>query len=124
LASAQPRIAAACTRIEALHYTGAEAAPAREEQTQLDCYGVNLYGAPRKVEFMFNDGTLAFLWILMEPSESERIRREIVSARGPSIYQNGGYEVFRGGEIAFRSDPRELLIANPAMMTEITGYRP
>jgi hypothetical protein len=96
-ASVQPRIQVACTRIETMHNTAAMAAPALQEQIQLDCYGLNFYESPRKVEFMFNDGSLAFMWVWTDRAESDRIRHSLVSAHGAPIYQREEYALSKRG---------------------------
>ncbi|MDH3338322.1 MAG: hypothetical protein OER22_15510 [Gammaproteobacteria bacterium] len=120
---ARPRIEAACARTSVLQYTGAMAAP-YEHQTQIDCFDLLVMGKPRKVEFMFNEGYLEFLWILLERAELDVVEAKFREVYGDVVFANGNYKVFADGAIALRSEPAEILIGTAELVQEITGYRP
>lgn len=122
LERARPILESACKRTDEKRYTGAMAAPAKEVQTQIDCYELDAYGGQRKVEYMFNDGVLAFAWVLVEAEELATLEAKLSSVHGEVIYEKGGYRVFASGEIALRNTPPEILIASPEMMRDLTGY--
>lgn len=120
---ARPKIEAACARTSVLEYTGAMAAP-YHHQTQIDCFDLLVMGKPRKVEFMFNEGRLEFLWILLESAELQTIEATFEETYGDVVFADGNYRVFADGTIALRAEPAEILIGTPELVQEITGYRP
>jgi hypothetical protein len=109
--------------MEEIEYTGEPAAPFKE-QLQINCSGLNAFGAPREAEFMFNDGPLGHVWILVQAEELTALRQDLEKTFGPVVYETGAYAVFASGNAALRRSPPEILVAEPAMMAEITGYTP
>lgn len=124
LGAARPVINEACQRTEEKSYRGAMAAPAKEVQVQIDCYELEAYGRPRKVEYMFNDGVLAFIWVLVDADELADLEADLSERHGKVVYEKGSYRVFADGVIALRKDPPEILIASPEMMHDLTGFSP
>ncbi|HEV8336261.1 MAG TPA: hypothetical protein VGR67_07600 [Candidatus Polarisedimenticolia bacterium] len=122
LSDLQPLLAKDCESLEQHHYTGGMAAPFRD-QVQVDCHGLNVLGARRKVEFLFNDGPLGHLWVLIEADERPKIREKLERVFGPVVHDTEDYKVFAEGRVALRSDPAEILIGNEAMIERLTGYR-
>jgi len=120
IAIARPLIEEACSSTEEIRYTGAMAAPANE-QTQLNCADLMVFGAARRVEFMFNDGVLEFAWILTESSESESLTAGLAGRFGPILYSSDDYKVFSSGTVALRAVPPEILVATRKLMSDITG---
>lgn len=121
LDEARPVIKAACTETSEQEYKGAMAAPAKETQTQLNCHGLKAYEGKSKVEYMFNDGTLAFVWLMLEPEILASIELQLIAEYGDIAYANDNYRVFENGVVALRGDPPEILIASKEMMRGITG---
>jgi len=121
LESLHPLLAEDCSQTEVLHYAGELAAPFHQ-QVQVNCMGLDVFGARRKVEFMFNDGPLGHVWIFIQPAETVKIRRDLARAFGEVVYETPDYAVFASGTVALRQDPREVLVATPTLITELTGY--
>lgn len=111
-----------CARTEVMHYTGEEAAPFTR-QTQVNCHGLDVLGARRKVEFMFNDGPLGHVWIHIAADEAPAIRRVLEEAFGPVVFSTGQDQVFASGTVALRASPPEVLVATPELITDLTGYK-
>ena len=103
-------------------YEGAEAAPFTR-QLQINCSGLQVLGAPREVEFLFNDGPLGHVWILVRGEELGELRRPLEKAFGPVVHTTDLYLVFASGTVALRNRPPEVLVATPALVSEITGWR-
>lgn len=120
---AQPRTEARCPRTNVVEYTGAMAAP-YERQTQIDCFDLVVLGQPRKVEFMFNEGNLEFLWVLLENAELDAVEAQLKDVYGDVVFADGNYKVFAPGGIALRAEPAEILIGTTELVQAITGYRP
>lgn len=81
-------------------------------QQQLDCYGVEIGGYPRNLEFVFGDGRLEQMWILFGPADIDRLRTEFTSTYGPAIHVDDTYEAFNGWRIAIRKDNPEILMGS------------
>lgn len=79
-------------------------------QTQINCYGYDYAGFPRKIEAIFGDGILQVAWILTGAGEEDRLRQSLVRAYGPAQSDNGVYEVFNDGRVALRKDKPEVLM--------------
>ena len=121
LEEARPLISEACNATTEQEYRGTEAAPAKEVQTQIDCHGLKIYQRQNKVEYMFNDGVLAFVWLILEPDVLTLMEPQLLAQYGAIAYQNENYRVFENGAVALRNNPPEILIASKEMMRDITG---
>ena len=119
--SLRPLLAEDCSQTEELNYAGEMAAPF-SHQVQINCTGLDVFGARRKAEFMFNDGPLGHVWIFIEAGEMVEIRRKLAGSFGQVVYETPDYAVFATGTVALRQDPREVLVATPRLITELTGY--
>ena len=119
----RPILAEDCAKLEEIQYTGELAAPF-EEQLQINCSGLHAFGAPREAEFMFNDGPLGHVWILVQEEELMELRRSLEKFFGPVVYETEAYAVFASGNMALRQTPPEILVATPTMIAEITGFAP
>lgn len=117
----RPLLAEDCIRMEEIQYTGELAAPFKE-QLQINCSGLNAFGAPREVEFMFNDGPLGHVWILVQAEELAEIRQNLEKVFGSVVYETEEYAVFASGNVALRQTPPEVLVATPNLITAITGF--
>ena len=119
--AARPLIAKACARTDESRHTGANAAPARDEQIQINCYEIDYAGGRRKAEFMFNDGSLAFVWVLIDSADMPMAKEFLEKRFGSVDRQIAGYQIYRSGTAALRRKPPEILIATPQMLKEITA---
>lgn len=122
LSRLEPFLAEDCERTEVLHYTGETAAPFTR-QTQVNCRGLEVFGARRDVEFMFNDGPLGHVWIHIAADERAAIGRLLERAFGPVVFATALDQVFASGTVALRADPPEVLVATPGLIADLTGYR-
>lgn len=116
-----PLVRTDCERIEAIHHSGPTAAPFAR-QTQVNCFGLPVFGAKRRVELMFNDGPLGHAWVLARVEELNALRQRLAHEFGPVVYSGRGYDVFERGGVALRTDPPEVLIATQALLRELTGF--
>jgi hypothetical protein len=118
----RPILAEDCNGTERLDYEGEMAAPFTS-QTQVNCAGLEAFGGRRRAEFMFDDGPLGHVWILVQAEEIEGLRSRLEAAFGRIVFKTESYEVFRAGTVALRSYPPEILVATPALIERMTGYR-
>ncbi|MEN8143745.1 MAG: hypothetical protein ABFS14_02235 [Gemmatimonadota bacterium] len=111
-----------CERTQELHYTGEQAAPFTD-QVQVNCWGLDILGGSRKVEFMFNDGPLGHVWILVEREELDDLRQSLARSFGEVVYETDLDAVLASGTVAVRTRPAEILVATPELISALTGFR-
>ena len=91
-------------------------------QTQIDCFGYDVAGFDRKIEFVFADGRLALAWILTGVGDEARLRELLSSQYGePAAAVPPGLEFFPGERIALRTDRPEILVPSDAVVSAILG---
>ena len=81
-------------------------------QVQINCFGVNYFGFPRKIEARFGDNQLNTVWILTAKGEEDRIRQELIKHYGKPIFVNDAWEIFDNWKIGLRKDKPEILLLN------------
>ena len=79
-------------------------------QVQINAFGVNYLGFPRKVEARFGDNTLNVVWILTAKGEEDRIRQALLKQYGKPIFSNDDWEVFNNWQVGLRKDKPEVLL--------------
>lgn len=119
--SLRPLLAQDCVRTTERQYEGAQAAPFTR-QLQINCSDLQVFGAPREVEFLFNDGPLGHVWILVRGEELGELRGQLERVFGPVVHETGLDLVFASGTVALRNRPPEVLVATPALVSDITGW--
>jgi hypothetical protein len=79
-------------------------------QLQIDCFGIEYGGFPRKFEARFGDGKLNVLWILTGKGEEDRLRQKLISEYGQVIFKDDNWEVFNDWQVLLRKDKPEVLM--------------
>ncbi len=80
-------------------------------ETQLNCFGMEYAGFPRKIEAKFNaEDELYLLWILTAKQEESRVKRALIRAYGTPTFVNDTWEVFYDWRISLRKDKPEILV--------------
>ncbi len=79
-------------------------------QYQINCFGVNYLGFPRKAEARFGDDKLNVVWILLGKAEEDRVRQALIKQYGPPIYTDDIWEVYNDWQVAQRKDKPEILL--------------
>ena len=79
-------------------------------QAQVNCFGYEYAGFPRKLEAVYGDGRLHVVWILTGKGEEERLRRALGEAFGQPVSVDEKWEVFAGGQVGLRKDKPEVLL--------------
>jgi hypothetical protein len=79
-------------------------------QLQIDCFGIEYAGFPRKFEARFGDEKLNVVWILTGKGEEDRIRQKLITEYGSAIYKNDAWEVFHDWQVMLRKDKPEVLL--------------
>lgn len=79
-------------------------------QLQLDCFGVEYAGFPRKIEARFGNNKLNMVWILTGKGEEARLRQRLIALYGPIIYSNEAWDIFHSWQLHLRKDKPEILV--------------
>ncbi len=79
-------------------------------QYQINCFGVNYLGFPRKVEARFGDDKLNVVWILTGKGEEDRIRQALLAQYGPPLFTNKDWEIYNNWQVGLRKDKPEVLL--------------
>lgn len=91
-------------------------------QTQVNCFGLEYAGFPRKVEAVFGDGMLEVAWILTGKPEEARVRDALVAEFGAPGLVSETWEVFADGRVALRKDKPEVLMISERMVPYYRTY--
>ena len=84
-------------------------------QLQIDCFGIQYAGFPRKFEARFGDEKLNMVWILTGKGEEDRIRQKLIESYGRPIFTNDAWEVFENWQVYLRKDKPEVLLLTPEL---------
>ena len=79
-------------------------------QVQVNCFGVDYLGFPRKVEARFGDNKLNVVWILTGKAEEARIRKALVDQYGEPVFENKDWEIYNNWQVGLRKDKPEVLL--------------
>lgn len=79
-------------------------------QLQINCFGVDYMGFPRKVEARFGENKLNVVWILTAKAEEGRIRASLEEQFGDPIFTNTDWEIYNDWQVALRKDKPEVLL--------------
>ena len=83
-------------------------ATAPAAQFQIDCFGYEIAGYPRKLEFVFGDASLQQMWLMFDSGDIPRLREFLTSNYGDAISVDDHYEIFDEGRLALRKDIPEI----------------
>lgn len=112
VSSIKDKITNKCTRIIEKDIIPITAPLAKESQKQIDCFGFEYAGMPRKVELVFQDGQLDIVWILFPVEEREKLISKFTSIYGePSMTIEFG-TIYLQANAAIRNQPSEVLFAS------------
>lgn len=79
-------------------------------QLQINCFGVDYLGFPRKLEARFGNNKLNVVWILTAKGEEDRIRKALIEQYGDAIFVDEAWEIFNNWQVALRKDKPEVLL--------------
>ncbi|MBL7471424.1 hypothetical protein [Robertkochia sediminum] len=89
-------------------------------QVQVNCFGVDYMGFPRKAEARFGDNILNVVWILTGKGEEDRIRKALRTAYGAPVYTNDDWEIYNNWQVGLRKDKPEVLLMEQSIGS---GYK-
>jgi len=93
-----------------------------KRQTQINCYGFNYAGAPRKIEAVFADGKLAMVWILTAKAEEQRISNALTAAYGKPVFTSDAVEAFDNWKVILRKDKPEVLTISDELIPMMKSF--
>jgi len=79
-------------------------------KTQVNCFGIEYAGFPRKFEARFENEKLNMVWILTGKGEENRIRKKLTQEYGSALFINDSWEVFNNWTVLLRKDKPEILL--------------
>ncbi len=79
-------------------------------QFQVNCFGVDYLGFPRKIEARFGNNKLNVVWILTAKGEEDRIRKALIAEYGDPIFVNEDWEIFNNWQVGLRKDKPEVIL--------------
>ena len=79
-------------------------------QLQINCFGVDYLGFPRKIEARFGNSVLNVVWILTGKGEEDRIREALIAEFGTPIFVTDEWEIFNDWQVGLRKDKPEVLL--------------
>jgi hypothetical protein len=92
-------------------------------QLQINCFGVEYLGFPRKIEARFGNNKLNVVWILTGKGEEDRIRKALITQYGKPIFTNDDWEIYNNWQVGLRKDkPEVLLMAHEIGLEYKTSY--
>ncbi len=78
-------------------------------QIQINAYGIEYAGFPRKFEARFGNDKLNMIWVLTAKGEENRLREKLIKAYEKPIFINENWEFFNNWTVALRKDKPEIL---------------
>ena len=81
----------------------------RERQQQIDCDGFQFFGYGRRIEFVFRDGRLVLVWLMVTDAETPAMIDAMTRAYGTPTERNDAYVSFERDRAAWRYRPAEIL---------------
>ncbi|WP_421790641.1 hypothetical protein [Hyphobacterium sp.] len=82
---------------------------ARESLTQVDCEGFDYFGQARLAEFVFADGALTHVWVLVDATELENLQAAFTGAFGDPDREAPVFAAYFEARAAVRRDIPEAL---------------
>ena len=116
-----PRFRKSCPRSDRQEIAQPWLPSAPTSQVQINLYGLEYAGFPRKVEAVFGDDVLQLAWILTGAGEEARVRRALVAAFGEPVFVSKTWEAFDGFRVALRKDKPEVLMVADELVPAYRG---
>lgn len=100
----------------------AEMPLATTSHVQVDCHGYDYFGAGRLAEFVFADGALTHVWVLVEESDLDPLQAAFVDAFGAPDVQAPVFAAFFEQRAAVRRDVPEALYYSETAAPLFEGF--
>lgn len=100
---------AMCSSHTARELDAGEMPLAENSLIQVDCHGFDYFGAERLAEFVFADGSLTHVWVLVEEGELDALQAEFEALHGQPDRVAPVFAAFFEARAAVRRDIPEAL---------------
>jgi len=101
---------------------------AQNSYVQIDCHGFAYLDAPRKAEFVFADGRLTHVWVLVNAEELDRLTQRFEQTHGAADVKAEDFTAWFSARTAVRRDIPEALFysetASPLFEAWFSSNRP
>ena len=98
-----------CTNTTLRELDPAELPLATTSHVQIDCEGFAYFGAERMAEFVFADGALTHVWILVDAGELAALQTDFEAGFGTPDHETDSFVAFNDNNAAIRRDIPEAL---------------
>ncbi|MEM9533802.1 MAG: hypothetical protein AAGA23_22985 [Pseudomonadota bacterium] len=102
-----------CRELSVRELDAAELPIAEHRHVQIDCQGLDHAGQARFSEWVFADGALVLVWVLVDAAELPELREALVATLGPPSHETEAFVAFMSSHSALRRDKPELLYFSP-----------
>ncbi|MDE1467344.1 hypothetical protein [Aurantiacibacter sp. D1-12] len=96
--------------------------PNASEQVQIDCAGLDHFGAPRFAEFVIGDDRLQMVWVMVEPEEEDSAIAAMREAYGQPSAESELFIAFESHRTAWRHEPAEFLYYSPELSEAMSAW--
>lgn len=93
-----------------------------DRQLQIDCDGLDHFGAPRFAEFVIGDDRLQMVWVMVEPEEEDSAIAAMREAYGQPSAESTLFIAFEDHRTAWRSEPTEFLYYAPELSEAMSAW--
>lgn len=111
-----------CAHWDVQRFDPPEVPFAQESHQQVNCHGYDYAQGERLAEFVFVDGGLAFVWILVEGEELAQFAQDLSQEWGVPRVDNAMFAAFTQGHVALRRDVPEVLYYSPDYAPMFEGW--
>ncbi|MCR9130083.1 MAG: hypothetical protein NXI12_11220 [Alphaproteobacteria bacterium] len=95
---------------------------AQDSHVQIDCDGFEYGGAPRRSEFVFADGRLSHIWVLVDASEVDGLDEAFEAAFGSPSVRSDSFSAYINANAAVRRDTPEALFYSDHVAPMFEGW--
>ena len=85
----------------------------KNRQIKLDCHGFDFAGNKRLAEFVFKDDELFLVWILVDATDLEFLKKQINLKYSYATFNNSLFAAYTPHNTALRKDVPEVLFYAP-----------
>ncbi|MCC3859936.1 hypothetical protein [Pseudemcibacter aquimaris] len=107
-----------CESIDEREFNPPEIPGTKESHVQLDCQGFMFEGQKRLAEFVFRDGKLALVWVLLDESVMDDMEVKMIKLLGEPSHVSAEFTAFSAKNAALIKEKTEVVFYAP-MMSEM-----
>lgn len=93
-----------------------------DQQLQIDCAGIDFFGAPRFAEFVIGDDRLQMVWVMVSPEDEDSATAAMREAYGQPSAESEMFLAFEDARTAWRAEPPEFLFYSPELAEGMSAW--